>query len=73
MRDIDNVERALNRACGTEASKLEKSLGFLATTGSACPFIGLFGTVWGIMNAFQGIGARGRRPLPLLPRVSLKP
>jgi len=66
VRDIDNVERALNRACGTEASRLEKALGFLATTGSACPFIGLFGTVWGIMNAFQGIGARGSATLAVV-------
>lgn len=63
---IDNVERALNRACGTEASKLENALGFLATTGSACPFIGLFGTVWGIMTAFRGIGARGSATLAVV-------
>jgi biopolymer transport protein TolQ len=43
---IDNVERAMNRACGSEIAKLESGLGFLATTGSASPFIGLFGTVW---------------------------
>ncbi|MBW2651385.1 MAG: MotA/TolQ/ExbB proton channel family protein, partial [Deltaproteobacteria bacterium] len=48
MRGLDNVERALNRACDSETTKLESSLGFLATTGSSCPFIGLFGTVWGI-------------------------
>jgi biopolymer transport protein TolQ len=66
LRGIDNVERALNRACGTEASKLEKALGFLATTGSACPFIGLFGTVWGIMTAFQDIGARGSATLAVV-------
>jgi biopolymer transport protein TolQ len=66
LRGIDNVERALNRACGTEASKLEKALGFLATTGSACPFIGLFGTVWGIMTAFRGIGARGSATLAVV-------
>jgi len=66
LRGIDNVERALNRACGTEASKLENALGFLATTGSACPFIGLFGTVWGIMNAFRGIGARGSATLAVV-------
>jgi len=66
FRGIDNVERALNRACGTESSKLESALGFLATTGSACPFIGLFGTVWGIMNAFRGIGARGSATLAVV-------
>ena len=66
MRGLDNVERALHRACGTETSKLESLLGFLATTGSACPFIGLFGTVWGIMNAFRGIGARGSATLAVV-------
>ncbi len=63
---VDNVERALNRASGQEASKLESALGFLATTGSACPFIGLFGTVWGIMNAFRGIGFRGSATLAVV-------
>jgi biopolymer transport protein TolQ len=56
MRGLDNVERALHRACSTESSKLESLLGFLATTGSACPFIGLFGTVWGIMTTFRALG-----------------
>lgn len=65
-KGIDNVERALHRACSTESSKLESLLGFLATTGSACPFIGLFGTVWGIMNAFRGIGARGSATLAVV-------
>jgi len=63
---VDNVERALNRAAGQEASKLESALGFLATTGSASPFIGLFGTVWGIMNAFRGIGFRGSATLAVV-------
>jgi biopolymer transport protein TolQ len=63
---IDNVERAMNRACGSEASKLEAALGFLATTGSASPFIGLFGTVWGIMDTFKGIGARGSATLAVV-------
>ena len=63
---IDNVERAMNRACGSEASKLEVALGFLATTGSASPFIGLFGTVWGIMDTFKSIGARGSATLAVV-------
>jgi biopolymer transport protein TolQ len=63
---IDNVERAMNRACGTEMNKLEAALGFLATTGSASPFIGLFGTVWGIMDTFKGIGARGSATLAVV-------
>ena len=63
---LDNVERALNRVCGTEGGKLESALGFLATTGSASPFIGLFGTVWGIMDTFKGIGARGSATLAVV-------
>lgn len=66
MRGLDNVERALNRACDNETSKLESALGFLATTGSASPFIGLFGTVWGIMNAFRGIGIKGSATLAVV-------
>ncbi len=66
IRGMNNVERALNRACDSETSKLESALGFLATTGSACPFIGLFGTVWGIMNAFRGIGEKGSATLAVV-------
>ncbi len=66
LRGIDNVERALNRACSSEISRMESALGFLATTGSSCPFIGLFGTVWGIMTAFRGIGARGSATLAVV-------
>ena len=57
IKSLDSVARALVRASNAEMARLEKRLGFLATTGSATPFIGLFGTVWGIMNAFQRIGA----------------
>ena len=56
--DIDNVERALERTTTSEMTKLETMLPFLATTGSTAPFIGLFGTVWGIMNSFMSIGAQ---------------
>jgi biopolymer transport protein TolQ len=66
MKGIDNVERAMNRACSSEVTKLESALGFLATTGSASPFIGLFGTVWGIMDTFKGIGARGSATLAVV-------
>jgi biopolymer transport protein TolQ len=52
---VENVERAMKRATTQEITKLERSLGFLATTASAAPFVGLFGTVWGIMNAFRGL------------------
>jgi biopolymer transport protein TolQ len=63
---IDNVERAMNRACGSEIAKLESTLGFLATTGSTSPFLGLFGTVWGIMETFKAIGARGSATLAVV-------
>jgi biopolymer transport protein TolQ len=66
MKGIDNVERAMNRACSSEVTKLESALGFLATTGSASPFIGLFGTVWGIMDTFKDIGARGSATLAVV-------
>lgn len=66
FRGIDNVERALNRATESESSKLEGFLSFLATTGNVSPFIGLFGTVWGIMNAFRGIGAKGTATLAVV-------
>ncbi len=55
--DVENVERALRRASSNELTRLENFLPFLATTGSVGPFIGLFGTVWGIMNSFLSIGA----------------
>jgi biopolymer transport protein TolQ len=55
---IDNVERSLRRATISEVTSLQTMVPFLATTGSTAPFVGLFGTVWGIMNAFIGIGAQ---------------
>jgi biopolymer transport protein TolQ len=55
--DIENVERSVKRAMGREMTSLENQLPILATTGSVGPFIGLFGTVWGIMNSFLSIGA----------------
>ncbi|MDI9571192.1 MAG: protein TolQ [Pseudomonadota bacterium] len=66
FKGVDNIERSLNRAAGSETDKLENALGFLATTGSACPFIGLFGTVWGIMDTFKDIGARGSATLAVV-------
>jgi len=52
---VANVERAMKRAANQEITRLERALTFLATTASATPFIGLFGTGWGIMNAFRGL------------------
>ena len=66
LRGLDNLERALRKASDSEISKLESRLSFLATTGSTGPFIGLFGTVWGIMGAFQKIGSTGMASLAVV-------
>ena len=60
---LDALDRILRKNASVQISELERSLGFLATTASATPFIGLFGTVWGIMNAFRGIGVSGTASL----------
>jgi biopolymer transport protein TolQ len=52
---IENVERAMRRATTQEVTRLEKALTFLATTAATAPFVGLFGTVWGVMTAFRGL------------------
>jgi biopolymer transport protein TolQ len=54
---FENIERAVNRSQAAEVARMERWLPFLATTGSTAPFIGLFGTVWGIMGAIFGLGA----------------
>ena len=59
LGDMQSIERALDRAQTSELTHLESMIPFLATTGSAAPFVGLFGTVWGIMNSFRSIGAKG--------------
>ena len=59
IKNISGVERALERAIGIEVTRLTANMTFLATTASACPFIGLFGTVWGIMQSFRAIGQSG--------------
>jgi hypothetical protein len=63
MDGIENIERALARAKVSETTKLENLLPFLATVGSAAPFVGLFGTVWGIMEAFTKIAEAGKADL----------
>ncbi|HEX2062195.1 MAG TPA: MotA/TolQ/ExbB proton channel family protein [Thermoanaerobaculia bacterium] len=59
VRSLDSVERSLIRASRIESARLSRFVPFLATTAAATPFIGLFGTVWGIMQAFGDIGATG--------------
>ncbi|MBR2979282.1 MAG: MotA/TolQ/ExbB proton channel family protein [Myxococcaceae bacterium] len=60
---LENIERALRRASVSELTYLESKVSFLATVGSAAPFVGLFGTVWGIMGAFQDIYLQGNANL----------
>jgi biopolymer transport protein TolQ len=66
LGEQERVARVLRRATTSETHRLEKYLSFLATTGSAAPFIGLFGTVWGIMDAFHGIGQSGNASLAVV-------
>lgn len=66
LATLDNVKRAMRKANVMEIDRLGRSLPFLATTGSATPFIGLFGTVWGIMTSFHDIGLRGSASLAVV-------
>jgi biopolymer transport protein TolQ len=66
LKSLDSVDRALLRATTVEVAKLEKRVPFLATTASITPFIGLFGTVVGIMLAFTRIGAEGSTSLAVV-------
>ena len=63
---LEAVNRALRRTAGHEVARLERYLPFLATTANAAPFIGLFGTVWGVMAAFHGIGQQGSASLAVV-------
>ncbi len=65
---IENVERALKRAASAEVTALERRVSFLGTTASAAPFVGLFGTVWGIMRAFHDIYRMGNANLATVAR-----
>jgi len=65
-KDKSETKRLLRRYGALESAKLEKYLNFLATTGSTTPFIGLFGTVWGIMNSFMNIGSAGAASLAVV-------
>lgn len=66
LAGLDNIARALRKSTDLEISSFENRLSLLATTGSTGPFIGLFGTVWGIMGSFQKIGATGMANLAVV-------
>jgi biopolymer transport protein TolQ len=66
VKSIDSLTRALVRAATVEITRLERRLTLLATTASVTPFIGLFGTVWGIMDAFGEIGRMGSATLSVV-------
>ncbi len=59
LKSLSSIDRALLRASAVEVNKLEHHISFLATTASMAPFVGLFGTVWGIMGSFENIGQMG--------------
>jgi biopolymer transport protein TolQ len=63
---LESVHRALRRSAAHEVAQLERYLPFLATTASSTPFIGLFGTVWGVIAAFHGIGQQGSASLAVV-------
>jgi biopolymer transport protein TolQ len=66
LRPIDNISRAVKASTDAELASMERNLPFLATTGSVTPFVGLFGTVWGILNAFSRIGLMGSANLAVV-------
>jgi biopolymer transport protein TolQ len=63
---MENLERSLKKASIDQTNRLERGVSFLATTGNTAPFIGLFGTVWGIMESFHGIGLKGSASLAVV-------
>ncbi len=66
LATMENLKRSVRKAQLMESDRMSRSLAFLATTGSATPFIGLFGTVWGIMTSFKDIGERGSASLAVV-------
>ena len=65
-RVMQNVQRAMRVALSREEERLESHLSFLATVGSTSPYIGLFGTVWGIMNSFRGLATVNQASLSVV-------
>ncbi len=66
LSGLDNLERAIQKSIGTEVSHAESKLNFLATTGSTAPFVGLLGTVIGIMSSFSNIASSGSASLAVV-------
>ncbi len=64
--EIENIQRALMRTSSVQVALFEKNVGWLATIASAAPFVGLFGTVWGIMDSFHEIGVTGSANLAVV-------
>jgi biopolymer transport protein TolQ len=62
-RNVTAIQRAMQIGSSEELTRLESRLNFLATTGAVAPFVGLFGTVWGIIDAFHGLGTAGAATL----------
>ncbi len=66
MSIVEGAERAMRVALSRETERLERSLSFLATVGSTSPYVGLFGTVWGIMNSFRALGSAQHATLSMV-------
>lgn len=66
MAVVEGARRSMNVAMSREMDRLETHLSFLATVGSTSPYVGLFGTVWGIMNSFQALGSVKQATLSLV-------
>ncbi len=66
VRSLESLSRAPVRAATVESTRIERRIAFLASTASVTPFVGLFGTVWGIMNAFRDIGMAGSASLAVV-------
>jgi len=63
---MENLDRTLKKTTLDQVNRMEKALNFLATAGNTAPFIGLFGTVWGLMEAFRSIGMKGSANLAVV-------
>ncbi len=77
IHNLPAIQRAMQVASSEEITRLERNVTWLAITGAVTPFIGLFGTVWGIIDAFHGLGTAGAATLwpslPEFPKLSSPP